>query len=91
MRSSQGIYATRVAEGILRQTIEVPSGTDPVVACFDKSRDIHYFAVVSEKFPTRAYIVRQLPDGSWYFSGDARLKDRYIQNVQAFLFEQAAA
>lgn len=83
-RSGAAIYATEAGEGIMNQTCSgARQGfTTPVVERQRADGSPLYF-VQSEVFPDRYYGLYRQADGSWFFSGDAKLAEKYIAKVEA--------
>jgi hypothetical protein len=88
-RSSGGIYATSAGEGILHQTCAgATQGFDAPIVERSRADGSPLFFVESEKFAGRYYGLYQQKDGTWVFSGDAKLLQCYVAKVEAFRAEQ---
>jgi hypothetical protein len=71
--------------GIWSQTLDRDKYgfTAPVVGQRDEATGVSLFFVQSVRFLDRYYIVCQRADGTWHFSGDPKLADKYIGKAQA--------
>ena len=77
-------------EGIFHQTT-TGDYSEQVVEVNDEERGLTYYLVESEKFTGRYYLLRQFPNGAWRFSGDDKLKEKYIAKVEAMVQATQAA
>lgn len=88
------IMSRRPGSGIWSQTLDAwqYGFSAPIIGQRDEATGVSLFFVQSEKFSDRYYIVCQRANGDWYFSGDEKLREKYLGKVQAMLqAEQAEA
>jgi len=91
-RSGAAIYATEAGEGIQSQTCSgARQGFTTPVVQGQRADGSPLFFVESERFQDRYYGLYRKADGTWFFSGDAKLSDRYIAKVEAFIAGQQLA
>ena len=86
-----GGYHTYVGEGVLKQTCsgQQYGFSAPIVEHGNRADGMPLFFIESEQYADRYYAVFQQPDGSWFFSGDAKLAKEYILRVWDWLISQS--
>jgi hypothetical protein len=86
--STSTVYKTDAGQGIENQTVSGKTNgfMEPIEERTHAGRTV-YFAR-SKNFADRYYVVCRRDDGTWHFSGEARIAKTYIAQVEAFAAKQ---